>query len=555
MKNIFAKVTASVLTAGMLAGCSSDYLELAPVTSVSTATVQQTPEGAQQALYGLCHTMYQMWDDDLVVSYLFPIGEPSIRTLYGDILGQDYYSYCWNYLRGQNIQWDPNTMPGAWIPSLGWTYYYNLINQANTILGGIDTIDGDRAQMQLIKAQALTIRAHAYTNLLQLYAPRWEDSRNGERYCIVIRTTSSVDDVPLAKMNDVVSLIYSDLEEAEKIYGECGIDRGHGWEPNLNVAQAIHARIALLVHDYDTAYQMAHDARQGYPIMSADEYKAGFCTPNKEWIWYAYNNGEYGYDTWAMLYGCNGAYVTDLGLGAGTINYELYRNFKEGDIRSDLFFTPDKLVGNRVAKTTFWNKNWIDPQTMDLNSKNSLMQAQIRMFNNIRPTDPSIDWIAPYEGDKEFKVYFGSQYKFWGKDMYGAGCYCVIRGAEMLLTEAEAALFKTNKQPEVAIACLKELNAERNPNYECSLSGDALFEEVKMQRRFELWGEGFNFYDLKRWNMPMIRAPWIEGDPESNNIPAQYQMHVEPTDRGWVFAVPNAESRYNKLIDRTLLDY
>lgn len=558
MKNILVKGMMSLLTVGMLAGCSKDYLDLAPVTTVSSATVQTTQDGAQQALYGICSSMFTMWDEDLVMSYGFPVGEPSIQTVYGDILGQDYYSYFWNYFWGGNMMWDPNSMPNAWIPLLGWDYCYNLINQANTILDGIDTIEGDQARLQFIKAQALTFRAHAYTRLIQLYAPRWEDSQNGERYCCVIRTTSSVADVPLAKMNDVVKLIYDDLELAEKIYSECGVNRTNGWEPNLNVAQAIHARCAMVIHDYETAEKMAHAARQGYPIMSADEYKAGFCTPNKEWIWFAYNQAENGYDTWDMLYGCNGAYPLQTGWGAGVINYELYRQFQPGDIRSDLFFTPDKLVGNRVRASAFWNRNWIDPMTMNLNGKNSLMQAQIKAFNKKSyPTDTSIDWPAPYvdstQTEEEGVIMFGAQYKFWGKNIMGAGDYCVIRGAEMLLTEAEAAYHNGNET--IAKANLNELCAERIPNYNCTLSGQALYEEIKLQRRFELWGEGFNFFDLKRWVMPMDRNPWVEGDVNSNNIPAQYELHKPATDRGWRFAVPNSESRYNTLIDRTLVDY
>lgn len=558
MKNIFSKTLVSLFAAGMLAGCSSDYLDLAPVTSVSASDVQTTEEGAQQALTGLLASMYYMWDEGVVMAYVFPTGEGSVMMLYGDVLGQDYYSYFWNYFRGPNIMWEPNSMPGAWIPAIGWIYCYNLINQANAILEGIDNIQGNKDNLNFMKAQALTVRAHAYTRLLQIYAPRWQDSQNGERYCVVIRTKSNVDDVPLAKMNDVITLVYEDLKEAEEIFSTCGVKRTKGWEPDLSVAQAIHARCALLCQDYKTAEKMAHDARQGYPIMSADEYKAGFCIPNNEWIWYGYNNGEYGYDTMAMTYGCNGEYPRQTGWGAGVINYELYRKFTKGDIRSDLFFTPDKLIGDRVKASSFWNEKWIDPATMNLNAKNALMQAQIKSFlNKTKPTDTSIDWPTAYHYEdqtpEEAVVMFGAQFKFWGKDQYGAGMWCFIRGAEMLLTEAEAAYF--NQHPSVAQANLNELCAERIPNYNCSLTGEALFEEIKLQRRFELWGEGHSLFDLKRWNMPMERKPWIERDVNSNNIPEQYQLSKQPDDRGWKFAVPNSESRYNKLIDRSLVDY
>lgn len=557
MKNIFAKAAVSLLTAGMLVGCSSDYLDVAPVTSVSTATVQTTEEGAQQALYGLCQTMYfpmSSWFSD----YLFPNGEPYICMLYGEILSQDYFSLMWTSAQN-NFSWGSNDLPNGWIPNIPWSYCYNLIAQANQILYGIDTIDGNENNLKFIKAQALTIRSHAYTRLLQLYAPRWENSNNGEKYCIVIRTEPGDADVPLSTMNEVLKRIYDDLGEAERLFTECGVNRTYRWEPDISVAQGILVRAAMLKHDWATAQAKAHEARQKYPIMSADEYKAGFCNPNGEWMWMCYGEQEaLYYAAFGSMYACNGPYPGVWGDGAGAINYELYRKFPKGDIRSDLFFTPDKLVGNRVAKSAFWNENWIDPMTMNLRAKNSLMAAQITAYQRDHyPTDSSIDWPEPYtnfqtHNNSDSKVVFGAQYKFWAVDTYGTGSFCVMRGAEMLLAEAEAAYH--NGQESVAIANLKELNEKRNPNYECTKSGEALYEEIKLQRRFELWGEGFNFSDLKRWNMPMVRNVWEQRNTESNNIPQAYKLEKQPSARGWKFALPLSESRYNKLVDRTLVD-
>lgn len=58
MKNILLKGIAGIACAGMLAGCSSDYLDVQPETVISTSQINTTQEGAQQALYGLCETMY-----------------------------------------------------------------------------------------------------------------------------------------------------------------------------------------------------------------------------------------------------------------------------------------------------------------------------------------------------------------------------------------------------------------------------------------------------------------------------------------------------------------
>lgn len=557
MKNIIVKGLSALLTAGMLVGCSSDYLDVAPVTSVSTAQVQTTEEGARFALYGACQTMYCPINS--YFDYLFPNGEPFVATVYGDVLGQDYFSLMWANQTGSNYMWAANRIPGSWLGAIPWSYCYNLVNQTNVILDGIDDIDGDRNNLDFIKAQALTIRAHAYIRLLQIYAPRWQDSKNGEAYTVVLRLHAGIEDVPLATMKDVLGQIYSDLETAEDLFENCGVKRSYIWEPDLSVAKGLHARAALLKQDWPTAQQMAHEAREGYGIMTADEYKNGFCTPTNEWMWAAHEDeSSVFFAAYGSMFACNGPYPGIWGYGAGAINYELYKQIPSGDIRRDLFFTPDKLVGNNVQSATFWNENWIQPMSMNLNTLNDLMINQIKAFQRrTQPINDEIEYKEPYSNfqtgnSKDSYVVFGAQYKFWGKDTYGSGDFCVMRGAEMLLTEAEAACH--NNDPGTAIANLQELNAQRNENYTCNLSGDALLQEVMMQRRFELWGEGFNWFDLKRWNMPLERNAWEQRDVNSNNVPRAYALSKPATDKGWRFAVPLSESRYNKLVDRTLVD-
>lgn len=557
MKNTIVKGLSALLTAGMLVGCSSDYLDVAPVTSVSTAQVQTTEDGARYALYGACQTMYCPVSD--YFDYLFPNGEPYVATVYGEVLGQDYFSLMWANQTGSNYLWAANRMSGSWLGSIGWSYCYNLINQVNVILDGIDTIEGDRDNLDFIKAQALTIRAHAYIRLLQIYAPRWQDSQNGEAYSVVLRLKSGIEDVPLFKMKDVLDQIYDDLSTAEALYEGSETERTHIWEPDLSVAQALHARAALLKQDWPTAQRMAHDARQGYAISTPDQYKNGFCTPTDEWMWAAHEDeSSVFFAAYGSMFACNGPYPGIWGLGAGAINYELYKKIPTGDVRAELFFTPDKLVGNKVSATAFWNENWIQPLSMDLNTLNALMKNQIEAFQTrTKPINDEIKYLEPYsnfqtKSNSQSYVVFGAQYKFWGKDTYGSGDFCVIRGAEMLLTEAEAACH--NGDQTTAINNLKELNAQRNENYTCNLSGDALLEEVMLQRRIELWGEGFNWFDLKRWNLPMDRQPWVQRDPNSNNVPRAYAITKDPSDRGWRFSVPLSESRYNTAVDRTLVD-
>ncbi|MDE5796352.1 MAG: RagB/SusD family nutrient uptake outer membrane protein [Muribaculaceae bacterium] len=559
LKYALSLVTAGTLGSG-LTGCSSDYLDLSPITTVDSSTVSSSLEGARLGLNGMCRAMYcqySNWD-----GYMFVNGESWMAMFYGDILGSDYYSYFWKDRMGNsNYNWNQMNMRNGWMTGLVWNYCYNLINEANNILNGIDEATGNEQQLHFVKAQVLTIRAHAYVRLLQIYAPRWEDSKEGSQYCVVIRTGLEGTDTPLVTMNDVLKVIYDDLDMAIELYNESGQKRTYNWEPNINVAQGIYARAALLKHDYTTAQKMAHDARQGFPIMSAEEYKSGFSEANGEWMWNNTAKNELYYWGAYCLNGCNCAYPLLWGLGSGAINYDLYRQMDEKDIRRDLFWTPDKPL-ERVKPSDFWNDKVVNSASMNMNSLNRYMIRSIMAFGTKAvPNGDVSKWGYPYtpreSGDgisSDVVITFGSQYKFWSPDQYGAGAFPFMRGAEMLLAEAEAAYY--NNDLSTARANLVELNSKRIEGYTCTSTGQELLDEIRLSRRLELWGEGHCWFDLKRWNLPSERRAWVNGDPESNNIPDANAITFAPNVlTGWRFNVPLSESQFNHAIDRTLLGF
>lgn len=79
-----------------------------------------------------------------------------------------------------------------------------------------------------------------------------------------------------------------------------------------------------------------------------------------------------------------------------------------------------------------------------------------------------------------------------------------MRVAELILIEAEANAHLGNDV--AARTALLELTSERDSNAVLSVNaGQALLDEILTQRRIELWGEGFNFLDLKRLNLPLHR--------------------------------------------------
>lgn len=560
IKNIFKGATALLLSASMVA-CSSDYLDVPPVTSLDSSTITSSIEGAKTGYYGVCAAMYCQYT--AYANYYSFNGESWFSSYYGDVTGSDYFSWIWaGRTNTFALNWTSMNNDQSWIPLMGWFYSYTLISGANNILVGIDKLD-ESADRDFIKAGCLTLRAHAYFRLLQLYAPRWEDSNGGETKCIVLRTTPTVGDSPLVTMNEVLDQIYEDLDNAIALYEKWpSARRTYSWEPDLSIARGVYARTAMLKHDYGKAQDMASKARVGYPIMSAEEYKGGFAEANGEWMW---NNDsapeDIYYYAWGSWYTCNGPYPTVWGYGPGAINYDLYKQMDPKDIRRSLFWTPDKKLYPGLSASDFWNNQVVDPISMNMNGKSNYMIQSIALMNReCVPNDDVAKWGLPNQVSTEadavgaVTVPFGAQYKFWCLDEYGSTSFPYMRGAEMLLTEAEAAWH--NSDVTTAQNCLTELNSKRVEGYTCASSGDALLDEIKLSRRLELWGEGHSWFDLKRWNVPMSRRAWVAGDINSNNIPTTYAITVQPDAyHGWRYAIPRYEIQYNQAIRPSELGY
>lgn len=561
MKNIFVKGAIGLLCVGTLGACSEDYLQVAPITSISKETVTATVDAAEMAIHGLAWFMKCQYSN--TNGSLFFNGEGTIMSFYGEGLGQDdWYQltatrYGLNYQSLQN-----NTQPGYWCPSAPWTYGYGIITQCNDVLAGIDTAEGTAEMRNFVKAQALTMRAHGYWRLLQFYAPRWEDSRNGEIKCVVRRDgtpETMAQEAPLMSMNDALDLIYSDLDQAIELYGQSGdTKRQYITDPDLSIAYGTYARAALLKHDWAKVKEMANKARQGYEIMSWDQYRQGFNDwNNPEWMWGSSMLDEdsiYYWDNMAF-YGANGAYVWFWGvIGAGAINMDLYRQMDEKDWRRDLFLTPDK-ISNIKEKDWFDAKN-IDISNMGLKFSGRTAQRAISSWcKENTPEGLNTAYAAP-EGETAengVMIPFGAHVKFFAKNGDLGGSTLYMRASEMLLMEAEAAA--ELGETATAKALLEELNAKRMESYTCTATGQALIEEVRLYRRIELWGEGFNWFDLKRWNLPIVRNSWVEGDLASGNIPKASAGTVPATARGWRMALPESETNYNKMCVRSEYEY
>lgn len=548
-----------------LASCSDDYLDVPYYGVDIDEAVFKTVEGTRQGLLGVCgRGMSATWSTDFIGCQDMCCGENGIATYYGELTGADcYYNRFNEYGSGSPAFYDMSgwNLQNYYCAQIMWNYCYSMLSQVNEILNNIDAAEGDDDERNFTKGQALTMRAHLYFRLLQCYAPRWEDSRDGAYKCVVLRLGKEDQIKPLAPMKDILTQCYNDLDKAIECFKNAGsYERELDYEPTLNVAYGVYARIAALKNDWQLCREMAHNARQGYKLATEKEMFGGYCEYNKnEWLWSAsfiLPVDDMRFGNWCTSFAANGYRARRSGASM-RINKQLYNQIPDNDKRRNWWFTADKTT---FPSSLFYNDKFISPVNMQIVNVN-LSKACYAWLQEHTPAGFSDAYVMDKQvGASEQSqtpcICDGVQVKYFSHGLTGdeGGCKPpYMRATEMWLLEAEA-IAELALQGKAAAAdaqaLLEEINnVPTDGAYKCTATGKDLIDEVRLYRRVELWGEGFNWFDLKRWSLPLERKAWVAGDVNSGNLPANICNPVQPSDkRGWVLAFPRAETNYNTAV-------
>jgi hypothetical protein len=138
------------------------------------------------------------------------------------------------------------------------------------------------------------------------------------------------------------------------------------------------------------------------------------------------------------------------------------------------------------------------------------------------------------------------QTKFTVDFLPGGGSFPIIRSAEMYYIEAEA--YCMLGQDAQAQDLLYQLESPRDPAYTKSeKTGSDLLEEVKLYRRFDLWGEGLDWFDYKRWKQPIVRKTYANGGSFHSTFAKSFDV-ADAND--WTWGIPKFETDYNSLVSQ-----
>lgn len=480
MKRVLYSVAVwAAFTAG-LASCKKDYLEVSPTDQIGEKEAFSTTKNAMLALNGTHRAMYIQYSD------MDQAGESSMM-LHRDFLGEDIMIPV-NQWFGTTYRYTATRSATGTQTSFGYFFYYKLIANANMIIANIDNAAGPDTEKKAIKGEALTYRAWAHFQLVQLFGSRYDaTAKPNNQPGVPLMLTPSSAASKRASVEDVYTQVNKDLDDA--ITNMAGYERSTLSHFDVSVAKGIKARVALAMQDWANAAKYAVEARAGYTLMDKDALVSGFnSVNNKEWMW--------------------GSNVVD----DQTIYFYSYFAFVSANFNSTNIRTCPKCINSALyAKITATDirKTFWDPTGASI------------------PSPGGTKW--PYANKKFFVKNASSS----------VGDVPYMRAAEMYLIEAEADA-RLNQNGAAADA-LYTLAVNRDPSYQKSTkTGTALLDEILIQRRIELWGEGFRFTDLKRMNAPLDRtgANHILSVCGLLNIPAG--------DKLWQWIIPQDEINASK---------
>jgi starch-binding outer membrane protein, SusD/RagB family len=468
----------------VMTGCKKEYLQLDPPEVLTPASIFATTKNAYAAINGIHRMLYVQWYGNQAT------GGQSGNMIYMDVLGEDMVmtANANGWFIGE-YRWLNHRNDASSINRFNYQFYYTIIGNANQIIANIDNATGPDADKKSIKGQAYAYRAWSYFQMIQLFGERFDKTKANDGLGLSLVVEPKTGALPRSSVAEVYKQINADIDQAISLL--TGLPaRPSKSHLNVNVAKGIKARIALTQQNWTVAAQMAAEARQGFSLMNNAEYLQGFSnTSNPEWIWgidHRDDHPTYFYSFYAYL-----------------------GNFSSTNTRGNpkAIFAP---LYNQISSTDIRKQLW-DPT--GTNTAFPIVAGGTRYPYMTRKF--MLDNPGNSNGDLVF-----------------------MRAAEMYLIEAEA-LARLGGQDIAARQALFTLAKQRDPSYVLSTnSGQALIDEIMIQRRVELWGEGFRFFDLKRTNTPLNR----NGGNHNNTLA---QKMTEPADsKEWQFLIPRLEIEY-----------
>lgn len=436
MKTITSKILIAFIAISMLGSCSQEFLdEPQPTSGVPETVVFTSREGVEAFISGIMRRFRGQYTnvDSAGVNSIF-----YARTVKGnDVIN----SPTWF----TNDYANDNREPTYRRTVFSWNYPYYMINQANTLINGVEASTNlSAADKKELAAYGYALRGFFYHQLVLEFAPTYSAGLTFP--APPIYTETAVTGKAMSTVGEVYALIVSDLTKA--VDGLTANRLGKSYI-NKNVANGILAQVyQVMGNKWPEAEAAAKAAYGGVPlnVLNAASYSAGFNDySNVEWIWGSAQSTDQSNYYWGWPHA--GTDFSTTSYSATHFNVDFVSLFTATDVRNRFYLRASSLA----------------------------------------PTDYRY-WIT-----NKFKFTFDADHP-------------IIRTPEMILIEAEA-LYNQSKPAEAhnllyVLQKNRDVNAVKSTN-----TGGALLNEILVERRKELYAEiGVEWFDAKRLRRAITRT-------------------------------------------------
>jgi starch-binding outer membrane protein, SusD/RagB family len=477
MKNMkfINKIVLSFVLAGtfMFTSCD-DLLQVDPRQSIDANGALNTPDAVAAALnsvYARLRSQANYGRNLLALSdALADVGVTTSNS--GRLIGEN------------NNQ--PNAHFNAQIGGTNlWQNSYLAINEANLILDALPSVEGaSAAQLSRWEGEAKFLRALYYFDLIKVYAyiptaiytPGVTDEGG---IPLVLEGVITSDEAfsrqtPRSTIDQVYTQIYTDLEDAKTLLTSRGT-----YFASSAAASALLSRVALYRGDWEKAAAEATTALASNvgTVLAGQAYVNG---------WRAEVHPESMFEVRFAIPGeaigvnesLQTSYTTLLSLTANKNSQGGWGDFIPNATVRGFFGLTQLQIGTPATD----NNNW------DVTRNNDIRAFLYTTGNTVRGAGRQIESI-----------------KFASKNGFAYGDNVpVIRKSEMHLNRAEA----NYHIPGNEAAALTELNAFKALRGlpAVTLSGQALLDEILLERFKEFAFEGHRWFDLKRYGKDVIKT-------------------------------------------------
>lgn len=512
----------SILLVALLAlfSVSCADLNLNPESEIVTES-QKDPSMIASDVNALNATLIYCGSD--ISGHHADFGYPAVCITY-DVNGADMAIPISGYNHFRNSSNFTARVNSSFHTELIWNTYYKYITTANSVISAVPEIaDNDNStqakDLRLYLGTAYAARAFAYLNLAQTF--QFNYVGNEDKPCVPIVTEETTDEEqannPRKSVREVYTLVLDDLEAAIDLLSDASKRPNKGYI-SLGVAYGIRARAHLAMGLYAEAADDAGDA-----ITAARNEGINFLTREDVEV-PGFNDAGVKSCMWAALVSLTSRCVT-----TGIINWpSMLCSFDAGGYTGvGAFRTLNAPMYNLIQSGDVRKGWWVNEKGKSPLSNNIMYKG--------KPIGEALNF-TPYTNVK-FHAYNnepGSQ---------NASDWIMMRLEEMVLIQAEGLAMSGNLVGGKQVLS-NWVSQYRQPGYSSTASSPEEFQdEVWFQRRIELWGEGFSWFDIMRLKKNVVRV--ANNDRDNTSWLSTMQFNVAANDPIMLWRIPQDEITAN----------